>query len=107
MPKIYKKSLRNLKSLNVSGTEFDPAPPKRILQAFAFSFWFMNANPSVASVSSVANFFLLFFFLFSHREGSQLRMDGPRRLQFALKKINLIDPERSNGYIPAILDGLS
>jgi len=38
-----------------NGKEFDPAASKQIPQAFAFSFWFLNANPSVASVTSVAN----------------------------------------------------
>jgi len=33
-----------------NGKEFDPARSKQIPQAFAFSFWFLNANPSVASV---------------------------------------------------------
>ena len=33
-----------------NGKEFDPAPGKQIPQAFAFSFWFLNVNPSVASV---------------------------------------------------------
>jgi len=43
-----------------NGKEFDPAASKQIPQAFAFSFWFLNANPSVASVTSVANEFLIF-----------------------------------------------
>jgi hypothetical protein len=43
-----------------NGKEFDPAPGKQIPQAFAFSFWFLNVNPSVASVTSVANSFLMF-----------------------------------------------
>jgi len=49
-----------------NGKEFDPATSKQIPQAFAFSFWFLNANPSVASVTSVANKFLIFlsFILF-------------------------------------------
>ena len=44
------------------GKEFDAAPSKQIPQAFAFSFsfWFLNVNPSVASVTSVANKFLIF-----------------------------------------------
>jgi len=29
--------------------EFDPAASKQIPEAFAFSFWFLNANPSVAN----------------------------------------------------------
>jgi hypothetical protein len=33
-----------------NGKEFDPAPSNLIAQAFAFSFWFLNVNPSVASV---------------------------------------------------------
>jgi hypothetical protein len=33
-----------------NGKEFDPTPSKQIPQAFAFSFWFLNVNPSVASV---------------------------------------------------------
>jgi len=33
-----------------NGKEFDPAASKQIPQAFAFSFWVLNANPSVASV---------------------------------------------------------
>jgi len=46
-----------------NGKEFDPALSKQIPQAFAFSFWFLNVNPSVASV---ANKFLIFlsFILF-------------------------------------------
>jgi hypothetical protein len=49
-----------------NGKEFNPAPSKQIPQAFAFSFWFLNVNPSVASVTSVANKFLIFlsFILF-------------------------------------------
>jgi len=49
-----------------NGKEFDPAPSKQTPQAFAFSFWFLNVNPSVASVASVANKFLIFlsFILF-------------------------------------------
>jgi len=49
-----------------NGKEFDPAPSKQIPQAFAFSYWFLNVNPSVASATSVANKFLIFslFFLF-------------------------------------------
>jgi hypothetical protein len=43
-----------------NGREFDPAPSKQVPQAFAFSFWFLNVNPSVASVISVANKFLIF-----------------------------------------------
>ena len=43
-----------------NGKEFDPVPSKQIPQAFAFSFWFLNVNPSVASVTSVANKFLIF-----------------------------------------------
>jgi len=34
--------------------EFDPAPSKQVPQAFAFSFWLLNVNPSVASATSVA-----------------------------------------------------
>jgi hypothetical protein len=30
--------------------EFDPVPSKQIPQAFAFSLWFLNVNPSVVSV---------------------------------------------------------
>jgi len=37
-----------------NGKIFDPAPSKQIPQALAFSFWFLNVNPSVASVTSVA-----------------------------------------------------
>ena len=37
-----------------NGKEFDPAPSKQVPQAFAFSFWLLNVNPSVASVTSVA-----------------------------------------------------
>jgi len=33
-----------------NGKEFDPAPSKQISQAFAFSLWFLNVYPSVASV---------------------------------------------------------
>jgi hypothetical protein len=33
-----------------NGKEFDPAPGKQIPQTFAFSFCFLNVNPSVASV---------------------------------------------------------
>ena len=33
-----------------NGKEFDPASSKHIPQALAFSFWFLNVNPSVASV---------------------------------------------------------
>jgi hypothetical protein len=49
-----------------NGREFDPAPSKQVPQAFAFSFWFLNVNPSAASVTSVANKFLIFlsFILF-------------------------------------------
>jgi len=49
-----------------NGKEFDPAPGKQDPQAFAFSFSFLNVNPSVASVNSVANKFLIFlsFILF-------------------------------------------
>jgi hypothetical protein len=49
-----------------NGKEFDPAASKQIPQALAFSFGFLNANPSVASVTSVANKFLIFlsFILF-------------------------------------------
>jgi len=43
-----------------SRKEFDPASSKQIPQAFAFSFWFLNANPSLASVTSVAKKFLIF-----------------------------------------------
>jgi hypothetical protein len=43
-----------------NGREFDPAPSKQITQAFAFFFWFLNVNCSVASVTSVANKFLIF-----------------------------------------------
>jgi hypothetical protein len=38
-----------------NGREFDLAPGKQVPQTFAFSFWFLNVNPSVASVISVAN----------------------------------------------------
>jgi hypothetical protein len=49
-----------------NGKEFDPAPSKQVPQPFAFTFWFLNVNPSVASVTSVANKFLIFssFILF-------------------------------------------
>jgi len=49
-----------------NGKEFDAAASKQIPQAFAFSFWFLNVNPSAASVTSVANKFLIFlsFILF-------------------------------------------
>jgi len=49
-----------------NGKEFDPAPSKQVPQAFAFSFCFLNVNSSVASVTSVANNFLIFlsFILF-------------------------------------------
>jgi len=49
-----------------NGKEFDPAPSKQIPRAFAFSSWFLNGNPSVASVTSVAKKFLIFlsFILF-------------------------------------------
>ena len=49
-----------------NGREFDPVPSKQVPQAFAFSFWFLNVNPSAASVTSVANKFLIFlsFILF-------------------------------------------
>jgi hypothetical protein len=40
--------------------EFNPASSKQIPQALAFSFGFLNLNPSVASVISVANKFLIF-----------------------------------------------
>jgi hypothetical protein len=43
-----------------NGKEFDPAPSKQVPQAFAFSFLFLNVNPSVVSVTSVANKFLIF-----------------------------------------------
>jgi len=33
-----------------NGKEFDSASSKQIPQAFAFSFWFLNVHPSVASV---------------------------------------------------------
>jgi hypothetical protein len=33
-----------------NGKKFDPAASKQIPHAFAFSFWFLNVNPSVASV---------------------------------------------------------
>jgi hypothetical protein len=33
-----------------NGKEFNPAASKHISQAFAFSSWFLNVNPSVASV---------------------------------------------------------
>jgi len=45
-----------------NGKEFDPASSKRIPQAFAFFFWFLNVNPSVASVTSVANTLIIFLF---------------------------------------------
>jgi hypothetical protein len=44
-----------------NGKEFDPASSTQIPQAFAFFFWFLNVNPSVASVTSVANKLLIFF----------------------------------------------
>jgi hypothetical protein len=44
------------------GKKFNPASAKQILQALAFSFGFLNLNPSVASVISVANKFLMFWF---------------------------------------------
>jgi hypothetical protein len=49
-----------------NGKKFDLAASKQIPQAFAFSFGILNANPSVASVTSVANKFLIFlsFILF-------------------------------------------
>jgi len=49
-----------------NGKEFNPAASKQISQAFAFSSWFLNVNPSVASVISVATKFLIFlsFILF-------------------------------------------
>jgi len=49
-----------------NGKEFNPVPSKQIPQAFSFFFWFLNGNPSVASVTSVANKFLIFlsFILF-------------------------------------------
>jgi len=49
-----------------NGKIFDPAPSKQIPQAFAFFFWFLNVNPSVASVTSVANKLIIFlpFILF-------------------------------------------
>jgi len=49
-----------------NGKEFDPVPSKQILQAFAYSSCFLNVNPSVASVTSVANKFPIFlsFILF-------------------------------------------
>jgi len=67
-----------------NGKEFDPAPSKQVPQAFAFSFWFLNVNPSVASVTSVANKFLIFlslFFCFKIRMGVGL---PPRRCACAL-----------------------
>jgi hypothetical protein len=39
-----------------NGKEFDSAPSKQVPQAFDFSFWFLNVNPSVASVTSVAKY---------------------------------------------------
>jgi len=33
-----------------NGRKFDPAPSKHVAQAFAFFFWFLNVNPSAASV---------------------------------------------------------
>jgi len=33
-----------------NGKEFAPAASKQIPQAFAFSSWFLNVNPSMASV---------------------------------------------------------
>jgi len=49
-----------------NGKEFALAPSKQVPQAFAFSFWFLNVNPSAASATSVANKFLIFlsFILF-------------------------------------------
>ena len=49
-----------------NGKAFDPALSKQIPEAFAFSCWFLNVNPSVVSVTSVANKFLIFlsFILF-------------------------------------------
>jgi hypothetical protein len=46
--------------------EFNPTPSKQIPQVLAFSFGFLNLIPSVASVISVANKFLIFlsFILF-------------------------------------------
>jgi hypothetical protein len=46
-----------------NGKGFNPAPSKQIPQAFAFSFWFLNVNTSVASVTSVANKVLIFLSL--------------------------------------------
>ena len=43
-----------------NGKEFDPAPSKQVPQAFAFSFLFLNLNPSVPSVASVAKMSFLF-----------------------------------------------
>jgi len=43
--------------------EFDPAPSKQIPQAFAFSFWFLNVNPSVANKFLIFLSFILFPFL--------------------------------------------
>ena len=33
-----------------NGKEIDPLPSKQIPEAFVFPFWFLNVNPSVASV---------------------------------------------------------
>jgi hypothetical protein len=44
---------RDIRTKN--GKEFHPASSKRILQAFAFSFFFLNLHPSEDSVASVAN----------------------------------------------------
>jgi len=59
--------------------EFDPAPSKQVPQAFAFSLWFLNVNPSA---TSVANKFLIFlsFILFPFlaklfRNSNNLRRD--------------------------------
>ncbi len=45
-----------------NGKEVNPAPVKQIPQVLAFSFCFLNLNSSVASVTSVANKFLIFLF---------------------------------------------
>ena len=67
-----------------NGKEFESVPSKQIPQAFAFSFWFLNVNPSVASVTSVTNKFLIFLSLIlspSFLEGAgapvQQKAEGP------------------------------
>jgi hypothetical protein len=62
-------SLQNLKSLHVSSTENTEIRKQKIEKnltlhpqnrsAFAFLFWFLTVNPSVTSVTSVANKFLI------------------------------------------------